>query len=250
MVPGSDGTRGVRKLLCITAHPDDEAANFGGAVALYADQGVECELICLSAGEAARNRGTATDAASLQKLRRGELAESCRVLGFTAHQVWDLPDGRLPESPFYPTVGRLIGVIRRFQPTVVLCMGPEGSVTGHRDHAMSGTLATAAFHWAGSDRYFPDLGAPYRAQRLYYATAALQPPRFPPVYLPHPDVEMPIPGLVERKIAAFACHRTQAPLLERVSAYLHISGERELYHLAAGVELPAPGAAIDLFAGL
>ncbi len=45
------------KLLCVTAHPDDEAGCFGGVLAKYSEAGVECSVICLTAGERAANRG-------------------------------------------------------------------------------------------------------------------------------------------------------------------------------------------------
>ena len=47
------------RLLCITAHPDDEAGAFGGILLLYGERGVETSVICLTAGTAAKNRGTA-----------------------------------------------------------------------------------------------------------------------------------------------------------------------------------------------
>lgn len=240
----------ARRILCITAHPDDEAANFGGTICRYSAQGVECRLICLTAGEAARNRGAAHTNPELQALRRTELAASCQRLGFAAHEVWDLPDAHLPEAPFHPTVGRLVRAIREFKPALVLCMGPEGSATAHPDHAMSGVLATAAFHWAGLDRYFPEQKlAAHAAQRLFYATAPLQPPQFPRVWLPQPDVAIPAEEFLDRKIAAFRCHSTQAPLFERVEAFLRLAGGRELFHLAAGLPLPDRGPVDDLFAG-
>ncbi|MGH9480865.1 MAG: PIG-L deacetylase family protein [Terriglobales bacterium] len=236
-------------LLVVTAHPDDEAANFGGTVSVYASQGVECRLLCLTAGEAARNRGNARDGEELKRLRRQELAASCELLGFAGHEVWDLPDAHLPEASFFPTVVRMIGLIRGFRPELVLSLGPEGSATGHPDHAMAGVLATAAFHWAGQERYITQPALPpYQARRLFYGTVAHQPPGFPPVMLPEPQIEMEVAPYLERKIAAFRCHATQSPLFARVEVFLRLAGGRELFHLAAGV--PLPEGATDLFAGL
>ncbi len=48
------------KLLCVTAHPDDEAGAFGGTLLLYHERGVETSVVCMTAGTAARNRGTGT----------------------------------------------------------------------------------------------------------------------------------------------------------------------------------------------
>jgi len=176
-------------------------------------------------------------------LRRAELAASCRLLGFASHECWDLPDAHLPEVPFLPTVGELVGGIRSFQPDVVLCMGPEGSATAHPDHAMSGVLVTAAYHWAGQEKHFPGQGlAPHQARRLFYATVPFQPPGFPKVVMPLVDVTLTVN--VDVKIAAFRSHTTQAPLFERVEPFLRLSGGREYYHLAAGA--PVAAGAADL----
>ena len=43
---------GKLRLLCVTAHPDDEAGGFGGVLHLYAARGVETNLICLTPGQA------------------------------------------------------------------------------------------------------------------------------------------------------------------------------------------------------
>lgn len=241
----------MRGLLCVTAHPDDEAANFGGTVARYAAAGVVCHLVCLTAGEAARNRGTAADADALKALRRAELEASCRLLGFQTPQIWDYPDAGLPQAPFYVIAGRIIAVIRALRPQVVLTMGPEGSATAHPDHAMAGLCATAAFHWAAQARYFPGHpDPPFQAQRLFYATTAMQPPQFPPVWLPHPDAAIDVGAQVETKVAAFRCHQTQAPLFDLVEVFLRLPGGRELFHLAAGRPFDGDRLADDLFQDL
>ena len=53
------------KLMCVTAHPDDECYAFGGALALAADRGVETYVVCLTDGQAATNRGDAADGEAL-----------------------------------------------------------------------------------------------------------------------------------------------------------------------------------------
>src|SRR5207248_5433080 len=75
------------KLLCVTAHPDDEAGGFGGTLRLYADRGVETHVICLTEGQAARNRGTAKTGEELAHMRRTEFAESCRLLQISQSTV-------------------------------------------------------------------------------------------------------------------------------------------------------------------
>ena len=79
------------KLLCITAHPDDEAGAFGGTLLLYQERGVETSVVCLTAGTAARNRGTARSNEELAELRRAEFAASCKVLNVSHGEVLDYP---------------------------------------------------------------------------------------------------------------------------------------------------------------
>src|SRR5271169_1680195 len=84
---GVSSKRSMRKLLCITAHPDDEAGAFGGTLLLYHERGVETVVVCMTAGTAARNRGTARTNEELAELRRAEFAASCKMLGVTHGEV-------------------------------------------------------------------------------------------------------------------------------------------------------------------
>jgi len=49
----------MKRLMCVTAHPDDEAWAFGGALALYQQRGVETSVICLTRGGAGTYKGPA-----------------------------------------------------------------------------------------------------------------------------------------------------------------------------------------------
>src|SRR5580704_19471802 len=106
----------MRKLLCVTAHPDDEAGAFGGTLLLYAERGVETSVICLTEGTAARNRGTATTNEELAKLRRAEFAASCTLLGIRHGEVFAYSDGKLDHADLYQVVGDLVLRIRRLRP--------------------------------------------------------------------------------------------------------------------------------------
>src|SRR5271165_239730 len=70
----------VFRLLCITAHPDDEAGNFGGTLLTYRERGVETSVICLTPGQAASNRGEAKSDQELACIRKREFAASCEIL--------------------------------------------------------------------------------------------------------------------------------------------------------------------------
>ena len=93
------------RLLCVTAHPDDEAGAFGGTLLLYHERGVETSVICLTAGTAARNRGAARTDEELAQLRRAEFAASCKLLNVSHSEVLDFPDSKLDRTDFYQVAG-------------------------------------------------------------------------------------------------------------------------------------------------
>ena len=68
------------RLLCFTAHPDDEAGSFGGTLLRYAERGVETHVICLTPGQAATHRGAAKSDDELSAARRLEFNAACKLL--------------------------------------------------------------------------------------------------------------------------------------------------------------------------
>jgi LmbE family N-acetylglucosaminyl deacetylase len=229
----------MRKLLCITAHPDDEAGAFGGTLLLYHERGVETYVVCMTAGTAARNRGRTRSDEELATLRRAEFAASCRVLNVTFGEVLDYPDGKLDRIDLYQAVGELVLRIRQIRPQVIITFGPDGGLTGHIDHAMAGIFATMAFEWAGRpDRYPQQLEhglTPHRVQKLYHHTADFLLPDRPPIAPPTVTARIEIgQERLDKKVEAFEQHTTQAPLFARLRKNLgQRAGAVEMYHLAA-----------------
>ena len=242
------------RLLAVTAHPDDEASCFGGSLRMYSDRGVETAVICLTAGQAARNRGGAKDDHELAAMRRKEFAEACEILRVTRAVVLDYPDGQLHRIEMHRPVADLVRQIREFRPQVMLTMGLEGAITGHTDHSMVGAFATLAFHWAGRNNRFADQLsdglAPHSVEKLYYCTAPGPLPGRQPISLPPATARIDIRSQLDAKKAAFHVHQTQAPLFPLFDAHVEKLGSPELFHLAASV---APGSVLmeaDLFDGI
>ncbi len=159
------------RLLCFTAHPDDEAGSFGGTLLRYAERGVETHVICLTPGQAATHRGTAKSDDELSATRRLEFQAACKLLKVSRGTVLDYPDGKLDRQDFYAVVARLTRLVRELRPHVVMTMGTEGAITAHPDHSMISVFATMACHWAGRTNRFPDqlengLHAPSHAEAL------------------------------------------------------------------------------------
>ncbi len=236
------------RLLCVVAHPDDECFAFGGALALAADRGVETSVICLTDGQAATHRGDASSGAELGAMRRREFEASCAVLGVSQHELLDYQDARLEFHSLHELGERLVERMRGFRPHVVLTFGGEGALNNHPDHTTVSAATTAAFHWSGSAKRFPELGEPWLPQRLFYLTTAFfLPDRPSPLPAPWSCV-LDIRSVRERKQKAFEQHTSQAPLMEGARLLFQEHGADERYALAY-TAAPQPATQItDLFA--
>jgi LmbE family N-acetylglucosaminyl deacetylase len=239
-----------RKLLCITAHPDDECFGFGGALMLAAEAGIETTVLCFTDGQAATNRVGATSNEHLGELRRAEFAASCKILDVTHYELLDYQDGQLEFANFSETAARLVQRIRREKYDVVLTFGGDGAMNTHADHTMVSAFTTAAFHWAASPKRFPELGPTHTAQRLFYNTTNFF---FPgrPSPLPAPwTVTLDVARLQHRKFEAFRAHTSQLPLMEKFQSFFEKRVGQEVYTLIATPK-PRPAEQMtDLFAGL
>lgn len=242
------------RLLCVTAHPDDEAGGFGGSLLLYRERGVETHVICLTPGQAATHRGTTRSNQELAEARRREFADSCRILRVSRAEVLNYEDGSLDRSDFYTVTAELVARIREIRPQVVMTFGSEGAITAHPDHSMAGMFTTMAFQWAGRSNRFPDQVQkglrPYRPQKLYYATASFTLPDRQPVAMAPPSAIIEIGEYFGRKVEAFKAHTTQAPLVPVFENAIRQRGHQELFHLAATVNLKQIEVEKDLFAGV
>ena len=239
------------RLLCITAHPDDECFAFGGALALAAQRGVETSLICITDGSAGSYHGTAKTTMELGQLRRAELAASCKLLGICNHEVLDYNDGQLEFASFSDLSGDLVQRIRVLRPHVIITFGGDGAINTHADHTVTSSVATAAFHWAGSPKRYPTLGELYTPQRLYYLTTdffvegRLR-------HIPAPWTHtLDVASVLPLRLEAMKAHATQAPLMERAGPLIFAKhGHTEHYALAAA-PLPQPATqSTDLFEGV
>jgi LmbE family N-acetylglucosaminyl deacetylase len=238
------------KLLVVSAHPDDECYAFGGALALAAMQGAESYVICLTDGQAATNRGSATSGTDLGRMRREEFAASCDVLGVTQHQLLDYQDGQLEFVDFSHAAGMLVEHVRRIEPNVIVTFGQDGGLNTHADHTMVSALTTAAFHWSGHSKRYPEAGEVWQPQRLFHAsTNFFIPGRQPPLPLPW-TVTLDVRPVLDLKRQAFAKHASQAALMEGTKDLFDEYGNQEFYTLVAEAGYREARQMTTLFEGL
>lgn len=246
------------RLLCITAHPDDESGGFGGALLQAHHLGVETRVVCLTEGRAATNRGAAGSDDELASVRRREFAKACEILKISHGKILDYPDGDLNRQDFYAIVTMLVEEIRRYRPQVVLTYGADGGANLHRDHTTVGLFATAAFHWAGRSFFAPEqleAGlALYAPQKLYYSTTTFTFSKFTEeaAIAPRTPVSLTLDiggALQEQKRQALEVHGSQG-LIERAGEVYAKYGHEEQYLLAAARNPAMLGNETGLFEGI
>ncbi len=242
------------RMMCITAHPDDEAGWFGGSLRTYHDRGVETSVICLTPGQAGSYRGNARNDQELAALRRREFAASCEILKVSRAVVLDYPDGQLYRQELNRVVYELVLHIRQFRPHVVLTFGPEGGVTGHPDHSIAGIFATVSFHWAGRNNRYPDQltngTTAHLPHKLYFTTSDKALPNRQPLTFSPESACIEVGEHLETKISAFKAHLTQKPLWDLFESDMRRRGTRETFHLAASLKPGSTKQESDLFEGI
>ncbi len=234
------------RLMCLTAHPDDEAGGFGAALLRAADRGIATAVLCLTEGAAGSYREPGQTDEALAALRRTEFRDACAALGVGQAELLQYPDGELWQEPFLPLVGVMVEALRRFKPHVVLTFGGEGGVNQHRDHTAVSLAATAAFHWAGRATFYPEQLTEletWAPQKLYYAATPFLSSKDALVQRTGTrapaSLRFELGALVERKFAAFAKHGSQQGVLDRVRAEHEDTFQYEDYLLVAARTLVA-----------
>ncbi len=159
----------TRRLLCITAHPDDESMGCGPTLARYAAEGVAVSLVCATRGE----RGWAgppekdPGLAELGRIRTAELHAAARVLGLQRVDFLNFIDGDLDQAPLPDALAQLVPLLRTIRPQVVITFGPEGGY-GHPDHIAISQFTTAALLCAAdAGSQYSDLPS-HCTQKLYF----------------------------------------------------------------------------------
>ncbi len=193
------------RALVVGAHPDDPEFGFGGTVAKLTAEGTEVIYVVCTDG-CQGGEDPAVPDAELSAVRYAEQRAAAEVLGVREVVFLGFRDGSL--APTLELRRAITREIRRWRPDLVLTHAPLRSLDGaigafHPDHLAAGEATLSAV--------YPDARNP-RAFRELLAEG-LQPHRVREVWMPgfdHADhvVELS-PELVERKIEAIRCHRSQ-----------------------------------------
>ena len=173
-----------RCLLTVHAHPDDEASKGAGTVARYHAEGVHTVLVCCTDGAEGEILNPALDTpevrADLAGVRRRELDTAAELIGYDEVVLLGYRDSGMAgsEANAHPdcfaaadleeATERLVAVIRRTRPQVMVIYGDDQLGYPHPDHLRVHEVGLAAFRAAGDPARFPGAGAPHQPAKLYY----------------------------------------------------------------------------------
>ena len=167
-------------ILAIFSHPDDETFGVGGTLARYADRGVPITMVSATRGEVGEIApGTDATPETLADHREQELRDAMAILGITDVRFLGFRDSGMkgtPENdhpdalinaPEDAVVESMVRIIRDVRPRVIVTWDESGGY-GHPDHVFVHFRAKDAFRAAGDASRFPDAGAPWQADGLFY----------------------------------------------------------------------------------
>ncbi|MDE2793662.1 MAG: PIG-L family deacetylase [Gemmatimonadota bacterium] len=182
---------GVKRVLMIAAHPDDEDTSL--LATLARGMGAETAYLSLSRGEGGQNFIGPRLHEGLGVIRTGELVAARALDGGEQYftRAFDFGysktlDETLEFWPLEEVLRDVVFVVRKFRPHVIVSVFSGTRRDGHGQHQLAGVAATEAFAAAGDPDRFPELAAAgvtpwapsklYRSVRFYPGEATLSIP--------------------------------------------------------------------------
>lgn len=179
-------------ILAIAAHPDDVELSCAGTLMVHARQGLKTGIIDLTRGELG-TRGTPEG-------RILEAQEACKVMGVDVRENLGLADGFFQNTREDQL--KVVAAIRKFRPEIVLANAIDDR---HPDHGRAAQLIRDSAFLAGLRKIetFDENGQPQQAWRPKQVYHFIQ-DRYSA-----PDFVVDISGVIDQKLEAIKCFKTQ-----------------------------------------
>jgi mycothiol S-conjugate amidase len=171
-------------LLTIHAHPDDEASKGPATVAKYAAEGVHTVLVCCTGGEEGDILNPAMNTPEVKEdlgaIRQEELRRATEIIGYREVVMLGYRDSGMPDSEankdprafaradLDEAVGRLVAVLRRTRPQVVVTYGDDQQGYPHPDHLRVHDITMPAVDAAADPAKYPESGPAWAVSKVYY----------------------------------------------------------------------------------
>jgi LmbE family N-acetylglucosaminyl deacetylase len=212
-----------RRILVMTAHPDDADIMAGGSMARWVDDGDDVHLVLFTRGDKGHDDPAMTSQ-RVAALRETEQRAAAAVLGVRRLTFLDFADGELAWAArdLAETATRLI---RQERPDTVVTHDPFGGAPGYRepqmhpDHrAVGAAVVDACYFRAAGPLFYPE-----------QATAGAAPHRVREILLimtDHADHAVDIGAAFDRKVRAVRAHASQFDRHPDVEGFLRQLGQR------------------------
>lgn len=193
----------IKRVLVVTAHPDDVDFGAGGTIALFAKAGVEV-FYCVCTNGDAGGFDPAVPRSEIAGIRQAEQRAAGEVLGVHDVTYLGYPDGRLEVTQeLRRDISRQI---RRVRPDVVLAQSPERHWqrigASHPDHMAAGEAALFSV--------YPDARNPFAHPELL--EEGFEDYKVPEVWVmgrENPTHWVDVTDVFELKKEALLCHVSQ-----------------------------------------
>jgi bacillithiol biosynthesis deacetylase BshB1 len=178
-------------VLAFGVHPDDVELSCSGVLLIEKQKGRKTGIIDLTRGELG-TRGTA-------ETRTKESEDASEILGVDVRENLDMADGFFSNDEQHQR--KIITVLRKYQPEIILCNAVEDR---HPDHGRSAQLVSDAAFLSGLMKIETEVGGESQnAWRPKYVLHYIQ-----DRYL-KPDFVVDITPVFEKKLAAIQAYKTQ-----------------------------------------
>jgi bacillithiol biosynthesis deacetylase BshB1 len=175
-------------ILAFGAHPDDVELSCSGTLLIEKQRGKKVGIIDLTEGELGTRGNIET--------RRQEAADASGIMGIDVRENLGLPDGFFRNDK--ETLLKVIEVIRKYQPDILICNAIEDR---HPDHGKAaGLIQDAAFLSGLLKIETKEHNVPWRPKHVFYY---IQDSYIEPHFL------VDITPVFEKKMAAIKAYKTQ-----------------------------------------
>ena len=217
----------IKRVLVISAHPDDSDFGASGTIAQWVKKGIEVAYVFCTNGDQGGDESGFTKE-EMPAIRQREQREAGAAIGVTEITFLNYVDGHL--EPTISLRKDLVRQIRISQPDRLVCQSPERNWdrigASHPDHLAAGEAAIQAVYpdsrnpFAFTDLLHEESLAPWRVKEVWVSAFA------------NPDHFVDITDTFDLKMKALHAHASQTAHNENLEEMVREWGQRNA--LAAG----------------
>lgn len=228
----------AKRVLGVFAHPDDEQLVTGFFSYAKETDKAFTALVTGTKGEAGHQAPIVARQQDLGIVRKAEALKNGFALGIDDQEVWDYPDGGVPEIPMEEIVARVVAKIEADKPDMVVTFWPASGATGHKDHMRMGLVAETAVKQVralsavdgyNGPRWIAYVITPANGLRAFGGATG----KF--VAANQPDSTHAMPGNTGAKLRGWKIHASQENYVQAVYGFpdwlLYLFWDQEFYRL-------------------